>query len=185
MGGYWPLCLANILPICLLHLGLFCLKRTSSVKSPCLHDIISLWFLTLSFIELPFIETPTPVISSPALAPVISSPASWARMAKARLAEQVLSMWVHQDAWFSLNCNHKLTLNIHQTEKWSSRPKWPMCRINRCQNRKLSANISVKLLFGPFIFRVACAFFKLMVGHEITPQKEKIEFNNYTTASLP
>ena len=43
-GGYFSLCPVNILPICL-HLVLFCLKRTASVKSPCcLHEIISFLF---------------------------------------------------------------------------------------------------------------------------------------------
>ena len=48
---------------------------------------------------------------SPALAPVIS-PASWARMARARLAEQVLR--VHQNAWLVLfpGVHPQMTLKI-------------------------------------------------------------------------
>ena len=46
-GGYFSLCPVNILPICA-HLVQFCSKRTASVKSPCLHDIISFLFY-LSF----------------------------------------------------------------------------------------------------------------------------------------
>ena len=101
---------------------LFCLKRTARVKSPCLHEIISFHFF-LSFIELPFIEIPTPVIS-PASAPV-PSPASWARLTKARLAEQVLGMPLRQKSML-LVVLHSHTI-WHQKRQYLIAPNQRIC----------------------------------------------------------
>ena len=74
----------------------------------------------LSFIELPFIEIPTPVIS-PASAPV-PSPASWARLTKARLAEQVLGMPLRQK-------KHVLVVS-HSHIIWHQKRQYLIAQIN-------------------------------------------------------
>ena len=157
----------------------------------CMKSFLFSFFL--SFIELPFIEIPTPVIS-PASAPV-PSPASWARLTKARLAEQVLGMPLCQKS-ILLVVSHSHTIWHQKRQYLIAQINWFVFRIwivniqiqktkkgtlqniqiNHVSNMCVSKLLVLVANFYRPIYPLCCMrMFETNGGYKITPAEE-----NYT-----